>query len=875
MRNSLPYHSLPIPPEFRPGDLVLRGPAKAVRSTRGFSHLPFETGADPDEAKGSRRGSVPCCSFLAAILATDACYDKLSQGYKGRRLVCQLKQGRILLPLTATATRKIGVLKSAIALPLFLTCLVFCSSCSRSASYYVGRGNSFFASKNYADAAIQYRKALQQDPNFADAQYHLGLVEIERGNAAEALGALSHAAELDPKNWQTKTKLADLCVSLMIAVRTQPPVLYNRVVAVSDEFLQQDPNSFDGLRLKGYIATLDRKPKEALEYFRRAHQTKRDDVVVSAAYAAELLNDGQTAEGESVAREVIAKKKDYAPVYDALYNHYLASNRAPAAEAILRQKIENNPNEAAYWVQLAGHFKRLEKTPEMTAALQKLLDNPKDFPKGKMIVGGFYAGIQRFDEATKLFQEGVRTDPALKFEYLKRLSDVQQLQGKVDEALLTVGEILKIKPDDEDSHGLQASLLLRRGRSGDRERAAEIFRTLVKKNPSKALWHLGLGRSLLDLGTDMNTARSELREALRVNSSMDLARQLLAEISIRQGKMDEALAIADEILVRKPNDVQARLLRVISLRGMKSFDAARRALRSLDRDFPRARELQFQFAALALAEGKYREASDLFQKLYQASPSDFRPLEGLVDTRLAQNQVADAIRLLDAELKKSPEAIRLRLILAATASRSGQPQLAAQQYEYLLQLEPKSIGLHLNLGDEQLKMEDPEKALATFQKANSLVPNNPLVIRGIAVALENAGRFQEAIQQHRRNLELDPENPVVQNNLAYLLAEAGGDLDEALRLIQQAVRKLPRDTSVADTLGWIYLKKNMTGSAQQVFAGLVKKDPRNPFFQYHLGSALYAQGDKDGARSALKAGLENKPPPLTEKKIRELLARLG
>src|SRR5207249_3269676 len=103
-------------------------------------------------------------------------------------------------------------------------------------------------------------------------------------------------------------------------------------------------NSFDGLRLKGYVATLDKKPKEALECFRRAHQIKGDDVIVSAAYAEALLNDGQAAQGESAAREVIAKKKDYAPAYDALYRYYLANNRTPAAEAILRQKAENNPN---------------------------------------------------------------------------------------------------------------------------------------------------------------------------------------------------------------------------------------------------------------------------------------------------------------------------------------------------------------------------------------------------------------------------------------------------------------------------------------------------------------------------------------------------
>lgn len=756
-----------------------------------------------------------------------------------------------------------------------LTCLVLSSSCSRSPSYYVDRGNGFFASKNYEEAEIQYRKALQQDPKLAEAYYRLGLVEIERGEAFAAFAALNHATELDPQNWETKAKLGDLCISVMIAARNHAPVMYDRVNTLADEFLQRDPNSFDGLRLKGYISSLDRKPKEAIEYFRRAHQLKRDDVVVAGALAQALLEEGQAAEGELIAQQALAKNKNYSPVYETLYRYYVANNRVSAAEAILKQKAESNPSEGVHWIELAAHFHRLRKEPEMVAVLQKLLDNPKDFPSGRMTVGDFYAGIQRFDEAARLFGEGVSKDPARKIDYLKRLSNIQQIQGKREEALHTVQEILKIKPEDEDSLGLQASLLRASGKRVDQERSLEIFRGLVKKNPNKALWQMSLGRALMDLGKDVNEARSALQEALRLDPSLDLARYLLVEVLISQGKTQESLALADEILARKPGDVRARLLRVVTLRGLKSFEAARRELKDLERQFPKAHEIQFQFAVLALAEGKHREASELFQKLYQTSPSDFRPLEGLVDTQIAQNQLGDALRLLDAEVKKSPETIRLRLILASTASRAGQPRLAAQQYEYLLKLDPTSVGLYLSLGAEQLKMKEPEKALATFQSANSLAPNNPAVLGAMAVALESTGRLPEAIQHYRRRLQLEPENPSVQNNLAYLLAETGGDLDEALRLIQQAVRKLPQHPALTDTLGWIYLKKNMNDSAQQVFAGLVKKDPRNPFFQYHLGSAFYAQGNKEGARKALKAGLENDPPPLTEKKIRELLALLG
>src|SRR6185503_11849889 len=148
-------------------------------------------------------------------------------------------------------------------------------------------------------------------------------------------------------------------------------------------------------------------------------------------------------------------------------------NREPDAEAILRQKAENNPKNAGYWVELASHFNRSNKTREMAAILQKLQDNPRDFPNGKMIAGDFYALSKQFDEATKLFEEGIRNDPARRFEYLKRLSNIQQQQGKREEALRTVAEILKINPTDDSSLGIQASLLRQSGKRSDQERSAE------------------------------------------------------------------------------------------------------------------------------------------------------------------------------------------------------------------------------------------------------------------------------------------------------------------------------------------------------------------------------------------------------------------
>ena len=62
-------------------------------------------------------------------------------------------------------------------------------------------------------------------------------------------------------------------------------------------------------------------------------------------------------------------------------------------------------------------------------------------------------------------------------------------------------------------------------------------------------------------------------------------------------------------------------------------------------------------------------------------------------------------------------------------------------------------------------------------------------------------------------LAASPRAIVAANNLAWLYAENGGNLDVALSLAQTASQQAPDDPKVNDTLGWIFYKKSLAGQA--------------------------------------------------------------
>ena len=136
--------------------------------------------------------------------------------------------------------------------------LVF-SGCKTKQSYLTA-GNKLFEAGKYADASINYRKAIQKDPQFGEAHYRLGLVALKQGDARQAYAELSRAVELLPGNDDAKEKLGDLCLKAYLTDPRRPVALYNRTAQLAEQLLAKNASSFEGLKFKGFLALSDRKP---------------------------------------------------------------------------------------------------------------------------------------------------------------------------------------------------------------------------------------------------------------------------------------------------------------------------------------------------------------------------------------------------------------------------------------------------------------------------------------------------------------------------------------------------------------------------------------------------------------------------------------
>jgi Flp pilus assembly protein TadD len=115
------------------------------------------------------------------------------------------------------------------------------------------------------------------------------------------------------------------------------------------------------------------------------------------------------------------------------------------------------------------------------------------------------------------------------------------------------------------------------------------------------------------------------------------------------------------------------------------------------------------------------------------------------------------------------------------------------------------------------------------------------------------------MQQYREVLKRSPDDLKAANNLAWLIAQNGGNIDEALALAQKCKEKAPNNPQVADALGWIYLKKNNVTLAMSQFQDALRVDPKNQEILYHLGISQFRTGKTAEAARSLSAALTGTP----------------
>jgi Flp pilus assembly protein TadD len=183
---------------------------------------------------------------------------------------------------------------------------------------------------------------------------------------------------------------------------------------------------------------------------------------------------------------------------------------------------------------------------------------------------------------------------------------------------------------------------------------------------------------------------------------------------------------------------------------------------------------------------------------------------------------------------------------------------AEKIYRAVLAKHPGHLSATRQLALLCLRTKRAAEADTLFRAAEQAHPESIQVQLDLAMVDERLGRAAEAEARYRTVLAPHRYHPVALNNLAFLLATAGGPkLEEADVLARRAFRLSPDEPHVVDTLGWIAYQQGAYELAAERFLRAIALKPDAPQFHYHLGLAYMKLDRKTNARLELNTALKD------------------
>jgi Flp pilus assembly protein TadD len=127
-------------------------------------------------------------------------------------------------------------------------------------------------------------------------------------------------------------------------------------------------------------------------------------------------------------------------------------------------------------------------------------------------------------------------------------------------------------------------------------------------------------------------------------------------------------------------------------------------------------------------------------------------------------------------------------------------------------------------------------------------------------------------------LAKDPQDANALNSLGYMLADHGVRLDEAVDLVQRALKVEPANPSFLDSLGWAYFRQGKLDLADPALTQAAEQLPTSSAVNEHLGDLRFKQERYADAVAAFERSLagdgESIDRAKVEKKVRDARQRV-
>jgi tetratricopeptide (TPR) repeat protein len=736
-----------------------------------------------------------------------------------------------------------------------LAAILGCSTPQQKAAKALEAGKEALKAKDYSKALLQFRIAVKEDGKNPDAHYQLAVGLMQSGDLRGAVNQLNLTLRLDPKHHDAQLAMAELMSS------SAKPDVVKRSQEMAKEILAAKPDDADALQTLAATELRLGKASDATQHLEEALAKSPDHIRAALSLARVKLAQGDKAAAEQVLIKATQQPKPATEAFVALGEFYRLTGKSGDAQSQFQKALDVDPKNALALIDLGQLLVQAGKKDEAKPIYKRLSESgdAQYHPVYAMFLyatGDKNGALQEYERLYKASPNEKGNRPRLVSAYVD--------QGKLDQAWSVLNARLKENPKDSDALIQHAELSLRTGKLTD---ASSDIASVLRYQSNSPTAHQLAARIEAAQGNPLNQQK-ELREALRLDANAISARVELAQVLLDSGKAKDALSLMDETPDAQKTSIQFVIQRNWALLRSQQY---KELAASFEKYVPKEPipEITLQKGLLKHMQGNYAESRPILNDVLKGAPEEMRAVDALARGYLAQKQPKEAIALVEKLSNDNPKSGILKNYLGTLYVGLGDVASARKAFGTAQQIAPRAVEPYVELANLDLADKQYDSALKHLNDLIALDAGNVRAHSMAGTIYQLRKQNDQAIAEYRKALASNSKDLGTLNNLAFLLLESPGKVDEGLQLAQQAMELSPDTPFVLDTIGWAYYQKGLYRGAVDYLRKAVEKQP-TAIRHYHYSMALVKSGNRNLAEQELKTA-KRMDASLPEAKLAEEL----
>jgi len=536
---------------------------------------------------------------------------------------------------------------------------------------------------------------------------------------------------------------------------------------------------------------------------------------------------------------VEAKKPEFPPFQS--YLHYskglMLSNQRLYADAIEEFQTSLALDPASEYLKevLAREYAKAGKLEE-AAKLYNNISKSSTETQALLQAAAFYLEQDNLQEAEEICKKIIINEPKSADGYFY-LGNIYYKQDKTDKAIVMFSKVIEIDPAADTAY---FNLGLAFGKKEDFQNAEKYYRKAAEVNPEYTSPVFALG--------------------------------LMFQI---QGKPEKALEEYSKLIEHSKFDPRAFKNIALAYSQLKKYKEAIEALKIAVELDPGDLDSLHRLALILYQEKDYQESIKYAKFIVAADAGSAGAYQIIGTASLELGRIPEALVAYEKFVELEPGNPSGYLYLSYLYTKKPDFEKLILLLEKGVKEIPDNLDLKIYLGGAYFENKNYEKSETAYREALKLKKDDERTLYSLGVLLERKGKYEEAVSSFKNVIALNPKNAEAYNYAGYIYADRNQNLEEAHRLITEALKLEPENGAYVDSLGWVYYRMGRIEEArveiERAVALMKKTGNEDAIIFEHLAEIFIKQNMTGKAVKMYEKSLKISDNESVRKKLNEII----